>query len=206
MASVPSIKGSVMAGVVENVAKLVSHGDLSREELLRRLPASDVALLDQEIPASQWYDIRTYDRMNTLLLDLVGHGNVDYYREQGRKTALRLIDGGLYAQLEYLDRTQVATREDPQARFEAFGRDLRLLNTLSASILSFSRWTHSVDPDHERRYRIDVLDADDMPESLRWRSEGFMNGMAAAHGHADDLWFWDRSVRDHVVYRMLRSP
>ena len=194
-----------MAGVVENVAKLLASGDLSRGDLVRRLPARDVALLDQEILASQWYDIQSYHRMNELMLDLVGHGDIDYYRQQGRKTAQRLIDGGLYAQLEYLDRTQVTSHTDPQARFEAFGRDLRLLNTLSASILNFSRWTYAIDPDHERRYRIDVLEADDMPESLRWRSEGFMNGMAAAHGHGD-LWRWDRSVRDHVVYRMLRSP
>jgi hypothetical protein len=31
-----------------------------------------------------------------------------------------------------------------------------------------------------------------------------MNGMAEAHGH-EELWRWDRSVSDHVVYRMCRS-
>lgn len=205
MASVPSIKGSVMSGVVENVAKLLSRGEIRREELERKLEPGDLALLDQQILASQWFDIRSYDRMNRLLLDVEGHGDVEYLREQGRKTAQRLMEGGLYAQLEYLGRTQVAARTDPEARFEAFGRDLRLLNTLSASILSFSRWTYSIDGEYERRYRIDVLDAEDMPESLCWRSEGFMNGMAATHGHGD-LWRWDRSVRDHVAYRMTRSP
>ena len=204
MPPVPSIKGSVMAGVAENVAKLLADGSVTRQELTERLNASDLALLDQEVLASQWYDIQSYDRMNRLLLDVVGGGDVEYYREEGRKTARRLIAGGLYAQLEYLGRTQVASHDDPQARFEAFGRDLRLLNTLSGSILNFSRWTHRVDPDHERRYCLEVLDVDSMPDSLCWRSEGLMNGMAEAHGH-DDLWYWDRSVRDRVVYRMCRS-
>ena len=35
---------------------------------------------------------------------------------------------------------------------EAFGRDLRLLTTISASILSFSRWAMKLDPDHDRQY------------------------------------------------------
>lgn len=203
--AVPSIKGSVMAGVVEDVTKLVAQGEVSRAELARRLPACDMALLDQQILASQWYDVQSYDRMNRLLLEVEGRGDVDYLREQGRRTARRLIEGGLYAQLEYLDRTQVRALTDPQARFEAFGRDLRLLNSLSGSILNFSRWTHAVDTEHERRYRIDVLDSAEMPESLCWRSEGFMNGMAEAHGHVE-LWRWDRSVRDHVVFRMIQSP
>jgi hypothetical protein len=204
MASVPSIKGSVFAGVVESVAKLVAGGEISREELARRLDPGDLALLDQKIAVSGWYDIRAYDRMNAVLLDLKGGGDPQYFREQGRQTARRLLDAGLYGQLEYLQRAEVARQRDPRARFEAFGRDLRLLTSLSGSILNFSRWTAQRDPDQEDRYRIEVSEASEMPESLCWRSDGFVNGMASLHGEPD-LWTWERLRPDLVLFRMLRS-
>lgn len=205
MSSTPSIKGSVMSGVVEAVAKLVGRGDLTREELARRLAPEDLALLDSNLLASSWYDIRSYDRMNAVLLEVEGQGDPEYYREQGRKTAQRLKDAGIYAQLEYLSRTGVAQHRDPKARYEAFGHDLRLLASLSASILNFSRWSSRPDPEHPDRYRLEVSEAEAMPESLCWRSDGFVNGMASIHGH-EDLWRWTRPTRDLVLFHMLRAP
>lgn len=204
MAATPSIKGSVFSVLVENLAKCVSRGDVSREELAARLEPGDVALLDATITVSDWYDIRSYDRINAVLLDVEGGGDVEYYREQGRQTARRLMEAGLYAQLEYLNRTEASSETDPHARFAAFGRDLRLLSSLSASILNFSRWSAVRDPDQELRYRIEVSDASAMPESLCWRSDGFVNGMASMHA-GRDLWGWQRERPDFVVFRMLRS-
>ena len=200
----PSIKGSVFAGVVEQVAKLVSAGEVSRADLPKWLESGDIGLLDASVAISAWYDVRSYDRMNRLLLEVVGHGNPEFLREQGRQTARRLLEAGLYAQLEYLNRTRVAVEKEPRARFEAFGRDLRLLTSLSAGILNFTRWKARPDPRHEDRYRIDVTDAADMPESLCWRSDGFINGMAAVHG-GRDLWAWTRPARDRVEFQMVRS-
>jgi hypothetical protein len=204
MASVPSIKGSVFATVVEGVAKLVARGEASGEELSRWLEPADVALLDQEILVSGWYDIRIYDRMNALLLDLEGGGDTEYYREQGRVTARRLLEAGFYAQFEYLHRAEVTRQTSPRARFEAFGRDLRLLTSLSGSILNFSRWKARPDPQREHRYVIEVSEASAMPDSLCWRSDGLINEMAAVHGQPD-LWTWDRPHLDLVVFHMLRA-
>lgn len=204
MASAPCIKGSVFAGVVENAVKLVARGEITREELERRLEPDDVALLDQEIAVSGWYDIRSYDRLNALLLELEGGGEVKYYREQGRATARRLLEAGLYGQLEYLQRAAVARETSPQARYEAFGRDLRLLTSLSGSILNFSHWKARPDPEREFHYLIEVTDAADMPDSLCWRSDGFVNEMATMHGQPD-LWAWERPHRDLVVFHMLRA-
>jgi hypothetical protein len=204
MGAIPSIKGSVFVAVVEDVRKLFVTGTLSRDESARWLQPQDLALLDSEIFVSHWYDVRAYARLNDLLRDVVGGGENEYLRERGRETARRLLDAGLYAQLEYLQRTGVAKATTAEARFEAFGRDLRLLSTLSGSILSFSRWTPQPDPEHADRYILEVTDAKDMPESLCWRSDGFVNEMATRHGDKD-LWSWRRERPDLVRFRMTRS-
>jgi hypothetical protein len=203
MPSQPSIKGSVFAGVVEDVCKLVRRGGISVDELTRWLKPGDVDLLEQEIRLSEWYDVTIYTRMNELLRDVEGGGSNEYLRQRGGLTARRLLDSGLYQQLEYLQRTELARAKEERARFEAFGRDLRLLTTLSGSILSFSRWTSKPDPDEAGRYVIEVSEATDVPEVLCWRSDGLINEMATQHGEPD-LWRWGRVTNDLVVFRMVR--
>jgi len=126
-------QGSVFASVVEDLNKLLTSGGISKAELARRLPAQDILLLGQTIGAASWYDIRAYTRMNELLRDVDGGGSNDYLRERGRQTARRLLEAGFYAQLEFLHRAEVGRTTGARARFEAFGRDLRKLSTLSGA-------------------------------------------------------------------------
>ena len=200
---VPSIKGTAFTKVVEDVAKLLAGQELSRAKAERWLRAEDFALLDREVQAARWYDILSYERMSRLLLDVVGHGDTEYLRERGRKTAKRLLDAGVYAQLEYLHRTEAGRASDPQQRFDALGRDLRLLNTLSASILNFSKW-NAFKEGEQRRYRIEVSEAAAMPEVLCWTTDGFVNGMAE-QSRRTGMWRWERPRQDLVIFRMKRD-
>lgn len=204
MASAPSIKGSVFGSVVEDVSKVLGRGDLSRDEAARWLQPEDFALLGSNILVAAWYDIGSYTRMSLLLRDVEGDGDDEYLRQCGRKTARRLLEAGLYAQLEYLHRTELRHATTGPARVEAFGRDLRKLTTLSASILNFSRWAAKPDPDQADRYRIEVTEAREFPEVLCLRSEGFVNEMATQHDQPD-LWRWERPSSDTVLFRMVRS-
>ena len=204
MALTPSIKGSVFAGVVENVNKAVSDSSLSPEELSRWLEPGDLELLESKILVAMWYDIRAYTRMNELLRDVEGQGSNEYLRARGQETAARLLEAGLYAQLEFLHRTEIARTAGAQARFEAFGRDLRKLSTISSSILNFSKWRSKPDPVQRDRYMIEVTEAIDFPEVLCWRSDGFINQMASLHGEGN-LWDWERPAPDLILFRMLRG-
>ncbi len=141
--------------------------------------------------------------MNELLRDVEGAGDNEYLRESGRKMGRRLLEAGFYAQLEYLKRTELRSAA-AGARFEAFGRDLRKLNTLSASILNFSTWAAQPDPQRKDRYWLDVTDARHFPEVLCWRSDGFVNEMAKEHGERD-LWSWRRISPELVRFSMLRG-
>lgn len=204
MGRIPSIKGSVYANAHEDVNKLLADGTVSRAEAERWLEASDFETLDGPINLASWYDVRSYDRLSRLLCDVEADGDTEYLRGKGRRTARRLIEMGVYAQMEYLQRPQIADREGVMERFEALGRDLRRLNTLSASILNFTKWEAMPDPDAAMRYRIEVSEAADMPETLVWRTDGFVNEMARQHS-PDDLWSWRRERPDLIVYRMKRG-
>ena len=201
---VPSVKGSVFVGAIDRVKKVVAEGELSREELARWLEPGDVALLDAPISIAGWYDIRIFDRLNTLLRDVVGGGSNDYLRDLGHESARRLLDAGLYSQFEYLRRITLIGETERQARFEAFGRDLRLLTTMSGSIYNFGAWSIDRDPEHELRWMIAVADAAAFSDVACWRAEGFMNEMAHTHNRPD-LWGWRRVAPDLVHFRMLRE-
>jgi hypothetical protein len=86
-----AIKGSAFIKVVEDVAKLLARPALSRSEAERWLAPDDFGLLDKGVVISSWYDIRAYDRLSRLLLDVDGRGDPQYLRERGRQTARRLL-------------------------------------------------------------------------------------------------------------------
>jgi hypothetical protein len=204
-----SVKGSVFSGVIEEVRKLLANGDLSRGEAARRLEPGDLELLDSSISIAGWYDVGAFVRLNELLRDVRGGGSNEYLRDLGRESAQRLLDGGLYSQMEYLSRTQTRQATDPRARYEAFGRDLRRITTLSGSIYSFSKWSVEADPEHPLRYIVVVSDAKAFTDVICWRALGFMNQVVAVARAArgaetpSDLWLWERVAADLVRFRML---
>src|SRR5258707_10939964 len=116
MPTLPSIKGSVFAGLVEDIQKLIAANRVKQAELTRWLKPKDLEYLAAKlIQAHEWYDIRSYDRMSLLLRDVEGHGDNEYLRKRGARNAKRLLDAGLYGQLEYLHRTQFVRESDPGA-------------------------------------------------------------------------------------------
>src|SRR5262245_55207291 len=147
MSKVPSIKGSVFAAAIEAVKKLIAEGKVERSETTRWLQPSDLDLLDStSLSIAGWYDIRIFDRLNYLVRDVAGCGSDDYMREQGRESARRLRQ--VYSQIDYVNRTQQADHEDPRERFEAFGRDLRLMSSINGSIYNFIKTSVDTDPRH----------------------------------------------------------
>jgi hypothetical protein len=204
MPTLPSIKGSVFAGLVEDIQKLLAQKKLKREELTRWLAPKDLVHLDAPVQPFEWYDIRSYDNMSLLLRDVEGGGRNEYLRQRGARNAKRLLEAGLYQQLEYTHRTLFARESDKNARFEAFGRDLARLTTISASILNFGRASHKPDPDRKMRWIIENTQAKPYPETLIWASDGFTNEMARQHD-SPDLWEWERPEQDRIVWRMKRE-
>jgi len=199
----PSIKGSAITGTVEDVRKLVQTGAISETELERRLTKEALALVRQPILSSQWYEIQAVASLVELLWEVEGHGDAAYMRRRGEEIAERLLKAGLYAQLEFVKRKKLDQHSDPKTRFEAFGRDLRLIATLSGSMLNFGRWTSRPDPEHKGRYLIEIHEAAALPVPTALATEGFMNRISKEIDEAH-CWRMERPRLDLVVYTMDR--
>lgn len=200
----PSIKGSVVASHAEVLKKYLDRAQVEESVLASRFESGDLDVLLDRIDLAAWYDIGTYRRMMEFLRDHDGGGDPQYLIDAGRRTAENLIRAGIHQQFEYLRRTQHSKYDDPRERFLAFGRDLRLLATITGSILNFCETRVVEDPEHANRWVIQNREAEAYPEVLCWTTLGFTNRMAEEHG-APDLWYWERPSPDVMQMRMKRE-
>jgi hypothetical protein len=204
MPFVASIKGSVVAGHAEVLTKYLASHPTAPDVLARRFAEGELGMLARPISAIGWYDIRTYQRVLEFLRDYPGEGKNEYLLDAGTRSAEALIRAGFYQQMEYLRRTQLNGQEESAARSQAFGRDLRLLATITQSMLNFVTSSVQVDPEHADRWMIVHTCKPPFPEVLCWTSQGFCNRMAEEH-KTPDLWRWNRLRPDLVQFRMQYS-
>ena len=115
----PSIKGSTISSLVEDIAKLADSGRIPAELLVDRLTPEDRTLLGQPVNPAGWYDIHTYRRMTELICEVEGRRE-DLLRERGAAAARRLAEAGLYQQIDSVSRLQEVHELDHEARFVAY--------------------------------------------------------------------------------------
>ncbi len=190
----PSIKGASIQSLIEDLAKLRDNGRLSPELLEDRLTPEDRETLDRPVNVAGWYDIHSYRRMAELICEVEGRRE-DLLRERGAAAARRLAAAGLYQQMESVTRMHEFQQLDGEARFKAYGQGLKLIATLSSSILNFATFEVVVDSDHPDRYCIEVRNCEEIPDVLAYTSEGFINAMSEAGATTPDgavEWTLDR--------------
>jgi hypothetical protein len=199
--SVPSMKGSMIVTVAEDARKLVQREAISKKELERRLDPAALALLERPIAPALWYDIDAVTQLVLLLWDMEGDRNPEYLLKRGADVMERLLRSGLYPQLEYLKRLDLQKHSDRDARLRAFDRDLRLINTLSASAFNFSHWISRPDPEREGCFLIEITEAEALPETTCWATQGFLNRIMKEMG-TTARWQWKQPRPDHIVFWM----
>jgi hypothetical protein len=162
-----SIKGSVLVAVTDDLLRLLQAGRIARDALEARLEARDVEILDAKIQPALWYPIESYDRLLRALVGFDGGRDPEaFLRARGRKTAQRLAEAGLYAQL----------RGDGEAATLDLVQVKRTLS-LWAAMVSFSEARASLESEQPRAFRIEVSDAAKFPQVLRQANAGFMEGV-----------------------------
>jgi hypothetical protein len=201
----PGIKGTLFAGVLDDLRRLIEEGRVTPETLEARLEPEDLQLLEVKVSPSTWYDIFAYHRLAEILCDAEGAGRDDYWYERGVRAARRLIEMGIYSQLEYLGRTRTSRARDPEARFEAFAKDMKRLMSLHASMLNFGEWSSVVDPDLGDRYRVEIRGVAGIPDGIFRAAAGFFSELASQRSRQSSrLWLYERPEPDLVLFRMAQ--
>ena len=155
------------------------------------------ALLEQKIQPALWYDNRCHARMTELLRDVEGGGRAAYVSARGSATADRLLESGLYQQLQLASGESSAT-DDPAA----LRRAIRLLLTLSGAMYDFGSWKLRPGDESSDELFIDVSDAEALTEMNRLTAEGFIRRIAERLQKSSPLVDSERKSRDLVVYRI----
>jgi hypothetical protein len=157
----------VIVAVTDDIGRLADAGRLSRDDLEAQLEARDLEILDAKIQPALWYPIESYDRLLQVLVDLEGRSDpAEYLRNRGRRTAARLAEAGLYAQL----------RGDSKAATLDLSQVKRTLS-LWGAMVTFSRWSCTLESEQPRVFRIDVSEAEKFPWVLRHANAGFLDGV-----------------------------
>lgn len=164
MSTGPGIKGTLFETVANDVKALVDRGALSREDLELRLEAEDLPYLEEKIGGAFWYPIETYRRLLEVLRDAEGGDRPHaYLRERGAAAAHRLIEGGLYKQMD--------------ASVDTWGERVgRIMVTLAPVIFNFGAWTCDTGRDGE--LELEANEVEPLPEVSRIVIEGFVSVMA----------------------------
>lgn len=192
----PSIKGSIIDRLVEDVGALRERSSEMESVVEARLDAEALELLDTKVNPVSWYPLTTYDQLSRLLLDVEGHGDVGYLRERGAAIGRRVMEAGLYQQLEFLGRTERSRDLD------SYLRDLKLIVTLQGALVSTGSWTAEPDPDHSGRVMLLARDLEGYPETLCHSTAGFMSGVSRLANARGIEWRWERPSESEVRYRM----
>lgn len=186
----PAIKGSGFESAVGDLQRLLEEGRLDREELEARLEKRDLALLEEKVLPSLWYPLSSYERMCAVLLDVEGHGDVEYLVERGRRAADRLYRAGLYRQLD--------------ATVERWGERLGpLLSSLGEAMFRDTRWTVEVAPGGEH-FHVEVTVPPRFPECARHSSTGFMEFLGSHAAGFPAVVRSSRPAPDRMVFEGRR--
>ena len=207
----PGIKGSVFAAIVGHVRELRDAGKIDPGELELRLGREGVALLDAKIQGASWYSIEVYGRIRELLRDVEGGGRDQYTIDGGAASARRMIESGLYQQLEYLKRWKewVPSGDpavDQEARAQLFRQQLSLVSTIHESLFNFGSAKIAVVPDFPNRFQLEYWDNGVMPRICRLAVLGFWNELSLHWSLRQGPALWTKlDFPDHYVLRMIRG-
>jgi hypothetical protein len=91
---VPSIKGSIFDGLLQDVRRAVAERGADLDELRESLDAKDRDLLDGNVTSLQWVPVRVYAAiLDWLTLVEGGADPKGYLRQRGARACDRLLEG-----------------------------------------------------------------------------------------------------------------
>lgn len=196
----PSIKGSIVEIMVEELVALREQGRIDPVDLEARLDADTLALLERKVDPSSWVPLTSYEQLALVLQLVEGGRDASYMRARGERAGKRLSEAGIYQQLKFVE-----NRHHDTDSVELFKTDMRLIMSLQAALLNVGSWNVETDPDHPDRVMVVVREADAIPDCLADAIEGFFDSLSARGPHGGLRWSLERPRRDELRLRMDRD-
>lgn len=191
----PSVKGSLVLGVVVTVRRHRDQGRVPAEQLAARLSGPALSLVDQKVDIGRWYPIGPFCELLDVDWEIGGKRDPEHLRKAGVISADRLFDSGIYQQLHYAERA-----EAPQTR-DALRRQAKLITTITANLYNFLQFEVRMDSERGDQLEIVYGNAGAFSEALRLTTEGFMNQINVRQG-SQRRWTSERVRPDRIVFRM----
>jgi hypothetical protein len=189
MSSQPCIKGTVLQLAVEAVRRLCGAGLIDRSQLEARLRAEDLAILDGKVLPAVWYPIATLSR----LLEISTYGDVtegglEAVVDVGVRAAKRLFASQIYK--DYVTKTENGSPRDAGA----------LLVRVTPLLCNFTRWSYHADPEPADTFQIEVKNATDFSDLLRYIAQGCIQYLAERVNRRPVRLTSTRPTPDQIVY------
>ena len=166
----PSIKGVLLTKLVDDVRTLLERSQADRERLEARLSAGVLELLEGKVGIGHWYPIEQYTEISELIWKEEGGGRPEYLRQRGEDAMKRLMEAGLYQQIDYLNQEDRGFRA-LLTRDELL-RSCRLVGSITGALINFTRQTWEWDPENPEIMRHSVHEATHYPDVMRHVQEG----------------------------------
>ncbi|HVP27530.1 MAG TPA: hypothetical protein VMW35_00040 [Myxococcota bacterium] len=201
----PKIKGILLVAPVADITRLVQEGRITRDDLETELGAEARKVVTDGVSIVSWYAVGIYRDIARLLMkfDGKGHHDLAYMRRRGERAGQRLVESGLYQQLDFLKR-RTGERREERLSHEVFEQTVRMVVSMQAALIQGVAWTVTQDPEHRDRIQIELADADGMPEECAQAACGIVTGITK-HGGADFAWRYERPSIGRIVFRMDRD-
>ncbi len=175
----PSVKGTLFQNVCTEILECLDAGKLSRASFEAALKPEEIEIVEGDLMISAWYPLGTYCGM-LKLLSSTAPDPVAWLVASGRRSAQRVIDMGVYSQLD--TRTQ-----------DGWGDRIgRILVTLSGAMFNCGQWRMTRIDDGV--FEVEVVDAHAYSQELVWRTQGFIEVLAT------------RAKGRHIGIRHQRDP
>jgi hypothetical protein len=188
---VPSIKGIALQLAVEPIQQLLDSGQLSRQELELQLQPEDLQIIDEKIVVGMWYPVASFTRILALEKDGNRVTQADLV-EAGVGAAARLFDSQIYKHF-------VSTAENwgPRAG--------HTLVKLASMILTFADWSYDSGPANGNTFTIEVTDARDFPDALRYLVQGVIQVLGERVNDVPVQLTSERPTPDHIIFQGVRG-
>jgi hypothetical protein len=186
---VPSIKGSIFEGLVQDARRVAEERGADLDELREALDPKDRDLLDGNVTSLQWVPVRAYAALLDWLTRVEGGADPKrYLRQRGARACDRLLEG-IYK----------AYKVEPGMWGQRTGEIMMGMGKL---LYNFTSWSFREAGDGV--FEIVCADAEDFPECAIHTAHGFIERYSeSAAGEAMAVTS-KRRTRDRVTFTVQR--